>query len=113
MASHRRGPRRPPPRPPPRRRLRGQSPRSNHDDVHGVLRLLESHAALQWLRIGGGLGGPLRGLPPGEDCAGKARARITMTYTAYSVSWNLTQRCNGFASEGASAAPSEASPQEK
>jgi len=39
-------------------------------------------------------------------------------YTAYSVSWNLPQRCNlecahGFASEGASTAPSDASPRNR
>ena len=42
----------------------------------------------------------------------------TTPYTAYSVSWNLTQRCNlecahCFASEGASRAPSEASPNDR
>jgi len=42
----------------------------------------------------------------------------TTRYTAYSVSWNLTQRCNlecahCFASEGAWAAPSDASPRNR
>src|SRR2546425_4313734 len=72
--------------------------------------------------VGGGLNGPLRGLPPGIDCAGKAGARkrclapiiarwpsLPRGAPAPTPSLPSARRPQ---SEGASTAPSEASPQE-